>query len=58
MSDSDEGFEFLPAWRRADPKIEQDAREFWRAMRLIAPPEIERRIPELVAAAYVDGKPA
>lgn len=54
MSDSDEGFEFLPAWRRADPKIEQDAREFWRAMRLIAPPEIERRIPELVAAAYVD----
>ncbi len=51
-----DGFEFRTAWRRADPQIESDAREFWRAMRLIAPPEIERRIPELVAAAYVDGR--
>jgi len=55
MSENDE-FDFRPAWRKADPQIENDAREFWRAMRLIAPPEIERRIPELVAAAYENGR--
>jgi hypothetical protein len=55
MSDNDD-FDFRIAWRRADSAIEQDVREFWRAMRLIAPPEIERRIPELVAAAYVDNR--
>ncbi|HVZ70600.1 MAG TPA: hypothetical protein VG891_14145 [Rhizomicrobium sp.] len=55
MSENDE-FDFRIAWRKADPRIENDAREFWRGMRLIAPPEIERRIPELIAAAYVDGR--
>ncbi len=55
MSETDE-FDFRPAWRRADPKIENDAREFWRAMRLIGPAQIEQRIPELIAAAYVDGR--
>lgn len=55
MSEIDE-FDFRPAWRRADAQIENDAREFWRAMRLIGPAQIEHRIPELIAAAYVEGR--
>lgn len=51
-----EEFDFRPAWRKADPAIEADVRAFWNAMRLIPPPEIERRIPELIAVAYVEGK--
>ncbi|HTO39933.1 MAG TPA: hypothetical protein VL026_03080 [Rhizomicrobium sp.] len=51
-----EAFEFRPAWHRADPKIEADVRAFWQQLRLIPPAEIERRIPELIATAYVDGK--
>ncbi|HEY4125817.1 MAG TPA: hypothetical protein VGM36_14450 [Rhizomicrobium sp.] len=51
-----EDFDFRPAWRRADPQIQADVREFWGAMRLIPPAEIERRIHELIAVAYVNGK--
>lgn len=56
MIESHDGFEFRPAWHRADPQIETDAREFWRGMRLLALPEIEKRIPELIAGAYVNDK--
>jgi len=49
-------FEFRPAWCLDDPKIMEDAKEFWRNLKVLAPAEIERRASELIAAAYLDDK--
>jgi hypothetical protein len=50
-------YDFRPAWRRNDPQLMTDAKEFWRDLKMLSPPEIERRAAELIMVAYHLGKP-
>ena len=50
MSDS---VTLVPAWRRNDPKIAGDAKNFWLKLRVLSPAAVEQRVRELCAAAYV-----
>ncbi len=47
---------FRPAWKLDDPEIARDAQAFWRAQGVLGPQEAERRVSELCAVAYADGK--
>lgn len=47
---------FRRGWRRHDPQLIDDARQFWRDMDVMSPEDIEARTKELCALAYVDGK--
>ncbi len=40
------------AWRLADAKIMQDAKEFWRTQDVMGPEDMERRANQLVTVAY------
>jgi len=51
------GAEVKPAWRRADPAIEADAKALWTRLEILpAAVDPEERAGEIVAAAYVDGQ--
>jgi hypothetical protein len=51
------GFEFRPAWRLNDPRIEADAVDFWNRLGIL-PADVspEDRAKELTAVAYKDGR--
>ena len=49
-------FEYRPAWRREDSRIEADAITFWRRLGILpSSVDPERRAKELAAVAYRDG---
>lgn len=47
---------FASAWRLHDLKIEKDAQDLWRGLKMIPEAEIQQRLKQLCAAAYVDGE--
>jgi hypothetical protein len=47
---------FVPAWGLKDSKIVADTQELWRRLDVLQPAEIDRRVSELVAAAYIDDR--
>ncbi len=49
---------FRTAWRRQDPGLIHDGREFWRDQDVMSPEDIEQRSKELCALAYADGQVA
>ena len=48
--------QWVNAWLKDDWKVEADAKAFWEKRGLISAEERERRVKELCAAGYVDGK--
>lgn len=48
--------QWVNAWLKDDWKVEADAKAFWEKLGLISAEERERRVKELCAAGYVDGK--
>lgn len=47
---------FKTAWRRDDPQLEADAKEFWGRLNLVPPEGRDKRAKELVVVTYVDGQ--
>lgn len=50
--------EFRNAWRRQDPDLVCEAKEFWRRQDVLAPEQIEERATQLCALAYANGEVA
>ena len=49
--------EFSIAWRRKDPKLESDVRDYWTRVDVIPRQDLlDRRVSELCTLAYADGK--
>ena len=48
--------QWVNAWLKEDWKVEADAKAFWEKLGLISADERERRVKELCAVGYVDGR--
>lgn len=48
--------QWVNAWLKDDWKVEADAKAFWEKLGLISAEERERRVKEICAAGYVDGR--
>jgi len=53
------GVQFREAWKRADPELEHDAKQFWLGRGKLLPNNVtpEDRAKDLCAVAYYEGKP-
>lgn len=47
---------FRTVWRQQEPEAIRDAQGFWRGLGVLSPEEIDGRVNELCAVAYVDGE--